>query len=214
MTRRASPMSPLAHSAFPPPAAATAPSGKPCSLSAGRDRGRATEPPRRLLGHARQPALRARDRGDIGARPILGEEPARRHRPPSACHAAGRDRLSAAPAVRPARPLGRFLAETFGIVFAFRWTGAARLARSWGFPDGARDPPVARRGRPPARGSRGHARRREDLRLSEGHPAAGAGIVAGMVLRSPAASANSAPRSPSCPTSRARRGPSRRRSIR
>ena len=31
-------------------------------------------------------------------------------------------------------PLGRFLAETFGIVFAFRWTGAALASAVMGFP--------------------------------------------------------------------------------
>jgi len=31
-------------------------------------------------------------------------------------------------------PLGHFLAETFGIVFAFRWTGAALAAAVMGFP--------------------------------------------------------------------------------
>ena len=31
-------------------------------------------------------------------------------------------------------PLGRFLAETFGIVFAFRWTGAALACAVMGFP--------------------------------------------------------------------------------
>ena len=31
-------------------------------------------------------------------------------------------------------PLGRFLADTFGIVFAFRWTGAALASAVMGFP--------------------------------------------------------------------------------
>src|SRR5262245_20570932 len=31
-------------------------------------------------------------------------------------------------------PLGRFFAETFGLVFAFRWTGAALASAVTGFP--------------------------------------------------------------------------------
>ena len=63
-------------------------------------------------------------------------------------------------------PLGRFLDDTFGIVFAFRWTGAALACGGHGLSaDGAGDPPLARGGRPPARGGRGHARRQQPLRV-------------------------------------------------
>lgn len=36
-------------------------------------------------------------------------------------------------------PLGQFLDEQFGIVFAFRWTGAALACAGMAFPDGARN---------------------------------------------------------------------------
>ena len=58
----------------------------------------------------------------------------------------------------------RFLAEQFGIVFAFRWTGAALACGVMGFPaDGARHPAVDRGRRPPAGGGRRHARRQSRL---------------------------------------------------
>ena len=58
-------------------------------------------------------------------------------------------------------PLGRFLDESSAS--SSRFAGPARRSpRGDGVSaDGARDPAVARRGRPPARGGRGHARRRE-----------------------------------------------------
>ena len=52
-------------------------------------------------------------------------------------------------------PIGGFLDQHFGIVFAFRWTGAALACGDHGLPaDGARDPALDRGGRPPARGRR------------------------------------------------------------
>ena len=48
-------------------------------------------------------------------------------------------------------PLGHFFEHTFGLVFAFRWTGAALAAGSHGLSaDGARHPPLDRGGRPAA----------------------------------------------------------------
>ncbi len=57
-------------------------------------------------------------------------------------------------------PVGAFLADHFGIVFSFRWTGAALRLRHHGVSaDGARNPPVDRGDRPPA-GRRGRDARR------------------------------------------------------
>ena len=70
-------------------------------------------------------------------------------------------------------PLGRFFAHTFGIVFAFRWTGAALASADHGFPaHGPGDPPVARGGRPPPRGGGANARGSARLCLPADHPAA------------------------------------------
>jgi molybdate transport system permease protein len=54
--------------------------------------------------------------------------------------------------------IGAWLADNLGIVFAFRWTGAALACGVMSFPLlGAPDPPVDRGDRPPAR-SRPRAR--------------------------------------------------------
>ena len=61
-------------------------------------------------------------------------------------------------------PLGRFLDESFGIVFAFRWTGAALACAVMGFPLLVRAIRLSLEGgRPPARRGCRHTRRQEDL---------------------------------------------------
>ena len=56
--------------------------------------------------------------------------------------------------------IGAFLADHFGIVFSFRWTGAALACGVMGFPLLVRaDPAVDRGDRPPAGGRRRDARR-------------------------------------------------------
>ena len=58
-----------------------------------------------------------------------------RDRASAAGHAAGRHRLHPAAALRPARADRRTgSTQTFGIVFAFRWTGAALACAVMGFP--------------------------------------------------------------------------------
>ena len=53
-------------------------------------------------------------------------------------------------------PIGAFLDQYFGIVFSFRWTGAALACGIMGFPLMVRaDPAVARSDRPAARRRRG-----------------------------------------------------------
>ncbi len=114
-------------------------------------------------------------------------------------------------------PVGAFLADHFGIVFSFRWTGAALACGDHGVSaDGARDPAVDRGDRPQAGGCRGDARRQPHLAVPHGHAAAGAARHHRRhdAAPSPGRSANSAPPSPSSPTFRARRRPSRRRSTR
>ena len=70
-------------------------------------------------------------------------------------------------------PVGAFLDEHFGIVFAFRWTGAALACGDHGLPAaGARHPPVDRGGRPPAGGGGRHARRQPACGLPDRHAAA------------------------------------------
>ena len=79
-------------------------------------------------------AVRHRRRLAARAQGFLGQGAGRRHHPPAAGAAAGGDRLSAADLVRPRGPIGAFLAEHFGIVFSFRWTGAALACGVMGFP--------------------------------------------------------------------------------
>ena len=113
------------------------------------------------VGDAGQPAVRHRRRLAAGARAASGA---------SRCSTA----LVHLPLILPPvvtgyllllafgrrGPIGAFLAEHFGIVFSFRWTGAALACGGHGLPaDGARDPPVDRGGRPQARGGGRHARR-------------------------------------------------------
>ena len=153
-----------------------------------------------------------------GALPLSRPDAGRRARPPAAGHAAGRHRLSrcccfSAAAGRSAA----FLEEAFGIVFAFRWTGAALACGDHGLPAaGARDPPVDRGGRP--RGSKRPPRRSAPSRvwvfvtitlplILPGHPRRHG------ALPSPAPSASSARPSPSSPTFPARRRPCRPRST-
>jgi molybdate transport system permease protein len=66
-----------------------------------------------------------------GAQVVLGQDPAGWPGASAAGAAAGRDRLSAAHLVRL---LGAFLADHLGIVFSFRWTGAALACGIMGFP--------------------------------------------------------------------------------
>ena len=54
--------------------------------------------------------------------------------PPAADPAAGRDRLPAADPFGKRGPIGAFLDQAFGIVFSFRWTGAALACAVMGFP--------------------------------------------------------------------------------
>src|ERR1700730_17439829 len=71
--------------------------------------------------------LWAGDGNRSGARPVLRQKPARRRGSPAAPNATCRDRL---PAVAAVRPLGRFLDESFGIVFAFRSRRRCRRAEA------------------------------------------------------------------------------------
>ena len=147
-------------------------------------------------------------RAGAGARPVLGQAAAERPRPPAAGHAAGGDRLPAAALLRPPGADRRSCStRRFGIVFAFRWTGAALACGGHGLPaDGARDPAVDRGGRPAARGGRRHARRQPRLDVPRRHPAADR-CPASSPARSSASPrrwASSARRSPSSPTSPAR----------
>ena len=63
-----------------------------------------------------------------------GKSAARRLRPSAAGDAAGGHRLFAAAAVRPARRRSAAFSPRFGVVFAFRWTGAALASAVMGFP--------------------------------------------------------------------------------
>ena len=81
--------------------------------------------------------IAVRHRGGVaaGAQEFLGQIAARRLRASAAGAAAGRDRLSAADLVRPARrDRRRSCTRHFGIVFSFRWTGAALACGVMGFP--------------------------------------------------------------------------------
>ena len=70
-------------------------------------------------------------------------------------------------------PVGAFLADNFGIVFSFRWTGAALASRDHGLsPDGAGDPPFPGGGGPETRGGRRHAGSESRLGVPDGDPAA------------------------------------------
>ena len=107
---------------------------------------------------------------------VLGKIAARRARAPAAGAAAGGDRLSAAARVRHARRRSaRSSTSIFGIVFSFRWTGAALACGVMAFPaDGARDPAVDRGGRPAA-GGRGARRSAPTVWMfAHRHAAAGA----------------------------------------
>ena len=74
------------------------------------------------------------DRLAAGAQGFLGQGAARRHRASAAGAAAGGHRLSAADLVRPPRPVRRVPRRSFGIVFSFRWTGAALACGVMAFP--------------------------------------------------------------------------------
>ena len=66
-------------------------------------------------------------------------------------------------------PIGAFLADNFGIVFSFRWTGAALACGIMALSAvGARHPAVVRGDRPPAGGRRRDARR--DRRCASSSP--------------------------------------------
>ena len=71
-------------------------------------------------------------------------------------------------------PVGAFLADHFGIVFSFRWTGAALACGVMAFPLMVRAiRPVDRGDRRAAGGRRRHARRAAGLAFSHRHAAAG-----------------------------------------
>ena len=70
-------------------------------------------------------------------------------------------------------PIGAFLYEHFGIVFSFRWTGAALACAVMGFPAaGPVDPPVDRSRRSPPGRRRRNARRQSALGVHVRHLAA------------------------------------------
>ena len=70
-------------------------------------------------------------------------------------------------------PVGAFLDQHFGIVFSFRWTGAALACAVMAFPLLVRvDPAVDRGRRPPPGRRRRHARRQPALGVPVRHPAA------------------------------------------
>ena len=70
-------------------------------------------------------------------------------------------------------PIGAWLDQWFGIVFAFRWTGAALAAAIMGFPLMVRAIRLSfESARPPSRNSRAHARRIAHLGLRLRHAAA------------------------------------------
>ena len=82
-------------------------------------------------------------------------------------------------------PIGAFLDQHFGIVFSFRWTGAALACGVMGFPLLVRaDPPVDRGDRPQARRRRRDARRQPRCWVfaTVTLPLALPGMIAGMVL--------------------------------
>ena len=81
-------------------------------------------------------------------------------------------------------PIGAFLAEYFGIVLSFRWTGRGAGLRHHGVPPaGARHQVVAGGGRPKTRGCGGHARRPPVwVFFAVTLPLILPGILAGMVL--------------------------------
>lgn len=87
-----------------------------------------------LHRHAGQPALRHRCGRGAGARPLLGQIAAQRHRPLA---------LILPPVVTGflllvlfgrRGAIGQFLDSWFGIVFSFRWTGAALACAVMAFP--------------------------------------------------------------------------------
>jgi len=79
-------------------------------------------------------AVRRRYRLAAGPQGFLGKDLARRDHLSAAGTAAGRDRLPVAYFVRPPRTDRRFLADHLGLVFSFRWTGAALACGVMGFP--------------------------------------------------------------------------------
>ncbi len=104
-------------------------------------------------------------------------------------------------------PIGAFLADYFGIVFSFRWTGAALSCGVMGFPLMVRPIRLA---------LEAIDRRLEDAAATLGAnralvfltitlPLALPGVIAGVVLCFARRWENSAPRSPSSPTSQAKR---------
>jgi molybdate transport system permease protein len=107
-------------------------------------------------------------------------------------------------------PLGAFFADHFGLVFSFRWTGAALACGVMGFPLMVRSirlvlEAIDRR-LEDAAATLGADRFRVFLTITL--PLALPGIIAGAVLCFARASASSGLPSPSCPTFRARRRPS------
>ena len=81
---------------------------------------------------------------------VSRQDAGRRARAPAARAAAGRRRLRLLVLLGKRGPIGSVLDEWCGIVFAFRWTGAALASALDGLSaDGARDPVVDRGHRPP-----------------------------------------------------------------
>ena len=191
----------------------------------------------RTAGHRRgrhpgaQPAGRARSASlcslplaiavayAAGARRFPGKTAVRRARPPAAGAAAGRRSASrccccSASAARSAA----WLDDWFGIVFAFRWTGAALASAIMGFPLMVRAIRLSMAGDRP-RGSKSPRARWAPAAwhvFATHHAAAGAARASSPArcCRSRAAWANSARPSPSCRTFPARRRPCRSRSTR
>ena len=87
-----------------------------------------------MVGALREPAVRRRGRLAAGAPAFSRQVAAQRGRAPAAGAAPGRHRLAAADRLRPPGRLGRALEQCCGLVFAFRWTGAALAAAVMGFP--------------------------------------------------------------------------------
>ena len=122
---------------------------------------------------AGQPAVRHRHRLAAGARPVLGQEPARHAGPPAADPAAGGDRLPAADPVRPARADRRLPRRAVRHRLRLPLDRRGAGLRGDGLSaDGARHPALDRGGRHAARERGGHAGRQPALGVRHHHPAA------------------------------------------
>ena len=88
----------------------------------------------RQLGDPLQPAPSHTDRLPPRPRAFPGQDAARRALPSAVGAAAGGYRACPAAVFGRTGPLGAFLAEHFGIIFSFRWTGAALACAVMSFP--------------------------------------------------------------------------------